>query len=160
MMRSKHSLGCHLVAVLALALPVSLLAQTLDTDAAEQLVRQTWYEGLPLDRAEKLGAEGTARLIAMLEDSAEREHHANILMALAASGQPDAYDAIAAWATLPRTGEVDRATFRAWQTLPHALGELARREPRALDLLAGQLEIAPQSWRFRHHDAGRIRRLT
>ena len=150
------SLTCALS--FALALPGS--AQSLGADAAELLVRETWYEGLPLSEAKKIDAAGAARLIEMLEDPEDREHHANILMALAASGQLGAYEAIAAWATLPRSGEVDRAQFRAWQTLPHALGELSRRDPRALHLLAGQLDMPAPDWRFRHHNSARIRQLT
>jgi hypothetical protein len=114
--------------ILSFALPAA--AQTsLDADAAEALVRETWYEGLPVDRAAQIGAAG-------------------------------AYEAMAAWALLPRTGEVDRATFRAWQALPHALGQLAGRDRRALQLLASQLDAQPPGWRFRHHDSERIARLT
>lgn len=156
---------CQLAAVLlssvfSLAVALSGSAQALDADAAELLVRETWYEGLPLEEAEKIDAAGAARLIEMLENRQDREHHANILMALAAGGQLGAYEAIAAWATLPRSGEVDRAHFRAWQALPHALGVLARRDPRALHLLAGQLDTPALDWRFRHHDGARIRQLT
>ena len=96
----------------------------------------------------------------MLADPAEAAHHANILMALAGSSHAGAYEAIARWAVLPRTGEVDRDTFRAWQVLPHALGTLSKRDGRALDLLESQLESQPGGWRFRHHDADQVAQLT
>jgi hypothetical protein len=145
--------------ILSFALPTA--AQTsLDADAAEALVRETWYEGLPVDRAAQIGAAGADRLVTLLKDPSERAHHANILVALAACARPGAYEAMAAWALLPRTGEVDRATFRAWQALPHALGQLAGRDRRALQLLVSQLDAQPPGWRFRHHDSERIARLT
>jgi hypothetical protein len=145
--------------VVLIALPLS--AQSgLGADAAERLVRETWYEGLPLDRAAQIDAEGAVRLVWMLEDPDERAHHANILMALGVCRQPFAFEAIAAWAALPRTGEVDRATFRAWQTLPQALGRLARHDRRALALLAAQFAAGPPGWRFRHHRGERLADLT
>ena len=145
--------------VVLIAHPLS--AQSgLGADAAELLVRETWYEGLPLDRAAQIDAAGARRLVSMLEAPGERAHHANILMALGACRQPLAYEAIVAWAALPRTGEVDRATFRAWQTLPQALGRLARRDRRALVLLAALLAADPPGWRFRHHRGERLADLT
>lgn len=161
-MGMQHNRGiCPLIAALAagclLALPSSAQPAS-DADAAEQLVREVWYEGLPLERAAALDAAGVARLIAMLEDPDEREHHANILIALAASGQPGAYDAIASWARLPRSGEIERPDFRAWQVLPHALGELARHDARALVLLDRQLEGISPGWHFRHHRGAGLRR--
>jgi hypothetical protein len=155
--------ACRWTAAWLLILSVTLPAAaetSLAPHAAEALVRETWYEGLPLERAAQIDAAGAARLLAMLEDPSERAHHANILIALAACAPPGAYEAMAAWALLPRTGEVDRATFRAWQALPHALGQLAARDRRALQLLASQLEAEPPAWHFRHLDSARIARLT
>ncbi len=164
MERVKHARGvCRWVATCWLTLFATLpgAAETkLDPVAAEDLVRGTYYEGIPLDQAARIDLLGAARLVTLLEDPAEVAHHANILVALAACAQPGAYEAIAAWAHLPHSGEVDRATFRAWQALPHALGQLARRDRRALDLLASQLDAQPSAWRFRHHDPARIARLT
>lgn len=143
------------LAVVLFALPLSA-ESGLGADDAERLVRETWYEGLPVDRAAQIDAAGAARLVSMLEDPNERAQHANILLALGVCAQPSAYEAIAAWAVLPRTGEVDRATFRAWQTLPHALGWLARHDRRALALLSAQLDAEPPDWHFRHHRGERL----
>lgn len=141
--------------VTLLSLPLSA-EPGLGADAAEGLVRETWYEGLPLDRAARIDAAGVARLVSMLEDPAERAHHGNVLLVLGVSAQPPAYEAIRDWAARPPTGEVDRATFRAWQTLPHALGRLAPHDPRALSLLAAQLDAGPPNWHFRHHRGERL----
>lgn len=127
---------------------------------AEALVRGIWYEGLPLERAARIGPAGAARLVEMLDDPSEAAHHANVLVALGASGRGGAYETISAWAARPRNGPVDRDTFRAWQVLPHALGNLARHDRRALAMLEEQLEQPELPWRFRHHDGGRIARLT
>ena len=151
-------LACALFAV-ALAAPAVSQPQ-LDADDAEDLVRQTWYEGLPEERAAHIGPAGVARLANLLEDASEREHHANILMALGHSSRPGAYEAIAAFAARPPSGEVDRATFRAWQVLPHALGALANGNRHALQLLASQLDAEPSGWHFGPHDAHRIAGLT
>jgi len=134
-------------------------AQGLGADAAERLVRETWYEGLPLDEAANIDTAGAARLVSMLQDPDESEHHANILVALGACGQPSSYPAIEAWATLPRSGEVDRATFRAWQALPQALGRLAPHDHRALGLLTEQLDAEPPGWHFRQHRGARLATL-
>jgi hypothetical protein len=92
---------------------------------------------MPEDEAARIGFDGTTRLIEMLADPVEAPHHARILLALGISGGAGAFEAIEAWAVQgPADGEVDRAGFRAWQTLPFALGKLARRDPRALARLA------------------------
>jgi hypothetical protein len=132
----------------------------LDATAAEDLVRETYYEGLPLELAARIDASGAQRIASMLGDPTERAHHANILVALAECGQPGAYESIVAWTLLPRTGEVDRAAFRAWQALPHALGQLARHDARALETLESLLDAGPPAWHFRAFDSVRIARLT
>lgn len=132
-------------------------AAALGPEESEALVRETWYEGLPLDRAAEIDADGAERLAALLADPDEREHHANILMALAASGWPRAYDAIVAWADDAPTGEVDRPIFRARQTLPYALGALAEHDARALERLAQLLDAREGRWHFRHHTPARVR---
>jgi len=134
-------------------------ADPLGAVEAEALVRQVYYEGLPLDEARRIGPAGADRLAHMLADPAEAPHHANIVMALATSGQPGAFDALQAWARQPRVGEVDRATFRAWRALPHALGQLADADSRAIDRLAVELDGGTETWTFRHYDAARLARL-
>ena len=100
-----------LLAVLCFA-PSAGFAQALGAEGAEGLVRQFWYEGIPEMEVNRINAEGATHLASMLADPAEREHHANILMALSQCGQPGAYEAIEAFASSPPSGEVDRAIFR------------------------------------------------
>jgi hypothetical protein len=139
--------------------PVQTSVQTLGVEESEQLVRAQWFEGLPEDEAARIGPEGAARLMEMLADPEDREHHANILVALGLSAQPGVFEAIAAWADRPRVGELDRSTFRAWQALPYALGHLAHRDPRALERLESRLLTDPApTWHFRHHRGARLAR--
>jgi len=133
--------------------------QTLGVEESEQLVRAQWFEGLPEDEASRIGPEGAARLMVMLADPAERAHHANILVALGLCAQPGVFEAIAEWADRPRSGELDRSGFRAWQALPYALGHLASHDPRALERLESRLLTdPPPTWHFRHHRGARLAR--
>lgn len=160
-MEARRAIGIACASLTAALLAAATPAASAELDAAqtEELVRTLWYEGLPFEEAAKIGPEGAAALVALLADPSESAVHANALLALGISGQPGAYEAIDAWARAPRDGEVDRSVFRAWQTLPHALGHLARRDPRALDALAARLAPAAVSWRFRHFDAARLREM-
>ena len=76
MARAPYVFRVQLLAVAWLQVVLSahpLSAQSdLGADAAELLVRETWYEGLPLDRAAQIDAEGAVRLVWMLEDPDER----------------------------------------------------------------------------------------
>lgn len=144
------------VAGLALSAPCEASAQTLSVAESENLVRQVYYEGLPEEEAERIGAEGAARLMEMLVDPAESKHHAQILLALGLSGAEGALEAIRDWANAPREGEVDRATFKAWQALPFALGHLAHYDARALDDLEDQMAKDAPRWGFRHHRGARL----
>lgn len=149
--------------LLAGLLPVLLGAAPagpLDVEETEALVRRVDYEGMSEDEAARIGPAGAARLVEMLADPAERPHHARILLALGSCGGSGALEAIQAWwAALPADGELDRATFRAWQNLPFALGRLARREPRAVAELAGRFDAPPPGWSFRHFHDERLRAL-
>lgn len=142
-------------AIFVLCLPSLASAQMLGADEAETLVRTRWFEALPEDDAKRIGPAGAARLMELLEDPSEGRLHANTLIALGLWSGPGALDAIAAWADTPRSGEVDRATFSAWQALPFALGHVAQSDPRAVARLETQLDSAP-SWHFRHHRGARL----
>ena len=136
------------------------VSSVLGVEETEALVRRVHYEGMPEDEAARIGADGTARLIEMLADPAEAPHHARILLALGISGGPGAFEAIEAWVVeAPADGEIDRAGFRAWQTLPFALGKLARRDPRAFARLAALFDAQPPDWTFRHFTGARLRAL-
>ena len=109
-----------------------------DADAAARLVRQTYYEGLPVDAAAAIGPVGAARLVEMLHDPAERVHGANIAIALGVAAQPGAYEALAGAVDAGASGEIDRPLFRLLDTIPLAMGYLARRDDRALAWLVGR----------------------
>ncbi len=131
----------------------------LDAAGAEQLVRAIWYEGLPAEEAARIGAEGGARLVELLADPAEQAIHANVLLALGHAAPVGAYEAIAAYADAVPVGEVDRATFRARQMIPHALGALVDHDPRAMARLGRELDEPSRGWTFRRFDAARVSRL-
>ncbi|MAG30180.1 MAG: hypothetical protein CL908_04700 [Deltaproteobacteria bacterium] len=160
-MRDGVGLGCALawIAILGLFVPCEVRAQTLSVEETEDLVRSRYFEGLPEDQASQIGPEGAARLVEMLADPGERANHDHVLLALGLCGAPGAFDAIADWAQSPRTGDVDRDAFKAWQALPYALGHLSRHDPRAFGPLEAQLAAGPPRWRFRHHRGGRLARL-
>ncbi len=134
-------------------------AQEMTADEAEDFVRTRWFEGMPEAEARRIGAEGAARIAALLDDPDEAGVHANALLALGLSEQPGAYEAIVAWADQPRSGEIDRATFRAWQALPFALGYVAQQDRRAVARLEAELDRVP-GFSFRHQTPARMRDLT
>jgi hypothetical protein len=124
-----------------------------EIEAAENLVRSRYYEGLPYDRARELTAVGTSRLIEMLRDPAEAEHHAQIVMALGIGGEADAYEALEAFASHPPTGEVESHVYAAHASIALAMGHLAQRDDRALAFLAAAaryVDRAAPEWSYRH----------
>ena len=141
------------IPALGLALAVSGPAGADPVSDAETLVRAVWYEGLPAEAARDLSGPAIARLVEMLADPQEAPHHANIALALGYSGHRDAYPALAALLATPLAGEVDRDAFRTQTTTRLAMGQLARRDPRALRWLldAEQRGAAAPAWHFRHH---------
>ncbi|MCP4906878.1 MAG: hypothetical protein GY910_18045 [bacterium] len=142
---------------LILTAPGGLAAQTLSLEETESLVRALYYEGMPEERAERIGPAGCVRLLEMLTDPGESRSHGQILVAIGLCGPPGGFEAIRDWAEAPRSGEVDRATFRAWQALPFALGHLARHDRRALTGLERRLNDAElPDWTFRHHRGARL----
>ncbi|MDJ0786588.1 MAG: hypothetical protein QNK05_07240 [Myxococcota bacterium] len=156
--RSARTLPWFLLAAVLLG-PLSALAagaSELDADAAEALVRQVYYEGLPEAEARRIGPAGAARLEALLADPTEAAHHANVLLALGHAGQPGAYEAIQAFAAALGDGEMDRDAYRAWQALPYALGALAEHDRRALQPLAAALDGGDVRKRFGRRDGARL----
>ena len=128
---------------LGLAAPFASAADEA-VDAAEALVRATWFEGLPFAEASEIGAAGAARLRELLADPASARSHANALLALGISAEPGAYAALARYgharerSSAPASSEIRRA----WRVLPLAMGHLARRDPRALAWLVAERERA------------------
>jgi len=165
------------------------VAQMLTVPETEALVRASYFEGMPEEDAARIGPDGAERLIEMLFDPEEGRSHSHILLALGLCGWPDAMTVILGWssnfsgvatfrqittfdqvatlnqvATLdglaaPRTGEIDRDTFKAWQALPYALGHLARFDRRAVVHLEALMNAEAPSWTFRHHRGARLRNL-
>lgn len=129
----------------------------LDVAETEAFVRAVYFEGMPLDEARQIGPDGCRRLVEMLRDPVERASHAQIMLAIGICAPPGGFEALSEWADTPRRGRVDRATFRAWQLLPHALGYLAEHDRRAVDRLERLLGTAESpEWTFRHHRGARL----
>jgi hypothetical protein len=150
--------------------PGVTVAQMLTVAETEALVRASYFEGMPEEDAARIGPDGAERLIEMLFDPEEGRSHAQILLVLGLSGSPDAMAAILSWSSnfsgvatfrgvAPRTGEIDRDTFKAWQVLPFALGHLARFDRRAVVYLESLMNEEAPSWTFRHHRGARLRNL-
>jgi hypothetical protein len=118
-------------------------------DPAEDLVRQLYFEGLPYAEVRALGPAAAGRLVALLRDAGEAEHHANVVLALGILGAPGAYEALLQWSDGLGQGEVDRTGFRARRALPYAMGHLARSDARAVAWLAERAQGgAPPRWSF------------
>jgi hypothetical protein len=130
-----------------------------EVEAAENLVRSRYYEGLPYDRARELTAVGTLRLIEMLRDPAEAEHHARIVMALGIGGQVGAYEALEAFASRPPTGEVEGHVYAAHASIALAMDHLAQRDDRAVAFLAAAAiyeDRGVPEWSYRHFSGARL----
>lgn len=134
-------------------------ASELDADAAEALVREAWYEGLPAERARQIGDAGAAHLATLLADPDQAVLHANVLLALGHAGRPGAYEAIEAWADAGGGSGAGRAHFRAWRALPYAWGALAPKDARALARLGALLDAPAPAWSFASLDASELARL-
>jgi len=103
--------------------------------AAEELVRKTYFEGLPYEEARAIGPAGAARLVELLADPDAGSHAANVVLALGIAAQPGAFEAIAQTAEVATSGEVDRPTYRLLDAVPIAMGHLARSDARAFEWL-------------------------
>ena len=111
-----------------------------EAQAAENLVRQTYYEGLPYEGARAITDAGAARLAEMLLDPAEHGHATNIVLALAIAGRPGAYEAIAGVAERGSSGEVARVESELRTAIPIAMGHLARSDDRAYAWLVARVD--------------------
>jgi hypothetical protein len=128
-----------LACLLAAATGVAAQPAGPGAEDAEDLVRGVWFEGLPLDRAARLGPGDGARLAEMLADPDEAPHHANIALALGACGCGPAFEALAEF-DAGIAADDDPQARAARLAVPHAMGLLASRDPRALDWLIAQTE--------------------
>ncbi len=132
-----------------------------DARRAESLVRKVYFEGLPRDDAREIGAHGSARLVELLEDPDEIRFHPNITLALALSGQPDAYAALERYAAPGPSGEIDRSQFQALLSVSIAMGYLADRDVRAFHWLtrACSRDRSAPARSFRRFRAAKAHRL-
>ncbi|MDH3686413.1 MAG: HEAT repeat domain-containing protein [Myxococcales bacterium] len=142
--------GTSKIAGLLLAALLASPGQASPADDAEALVRKPWIEGIPHEVGAALPLEACPRLLELLADPAESAAHANVVLALGMAECPGAY---AALADLSRTtGPVDRETYRALRTIPHAMGFLAAQDSRALVWLdARSRGASAPAWSFRNH---------
>ena len=149
-----RSIQLWLLAGLLLAAAHPARAQLGEVAFAEELVRAHYVEGLPYAEARELTPADVERLIEMLRDSGEAEHHENIVMALGISGEPHAYPALVAFDDTDLEGEVGAAQYRARRAVPLAMGHLADTDSRALQFLLAaarreESESAPR-WRYQY----------
>ena len=145
-----------LLVCLVLSLPGGATAQMLTADETIALVRSIHFEGMPEEEALRVGPDGAALLIEMLDDPSEAATHANILIVLGLCGQPGSFEAIVRWASVVHEGEIDRDTFRAWQVSPYAFGYAARYDRRAIARLEANFVAQDPGWTFRHHRGARL----
>jgi len=145
-------------ALIALTAPCTVHAQASGPAAAEQLVRQTYFEGLPLARVQALDDAAGVRLAEMLGDPDEAEHHANIVVALGLCGCGPAFETLRDFAARPRSADVPRPDFLAWEQVPYAMGHLARVDARALAWLANEAAHAEPGFSYAARSASALAR--
>jgi len=126
--------------------------------AAENLVRRTYYEGLPYAEARAVAPAAAARWVAMLGDPRERAHAATIAEALGIAAPPGAFEALVAADAAGASGEIDLAAYKLRRAIPLAMGHLARSDDRALVWLiaAAEREGEDPGWYFRDRSGPRL----
>jgi hypothetical protein len=133
----------------------------LESSRVDRLAAAIYFEGVAFEEIGDLSDADIARLIELLDDSAEIRQHPNILVVLGMSGSPAAFDAIADYALRGSSGELDRLEFRAQRSIASGMGHLARVDGRALAWLiraATDANAAPQR-SFRQMNPERVARL-
>jgi hypothetical protein len=141
MQQHRMARACWIGVIAVVAAAVSVSADPAEeARAAESLVRQTYYEGLPYQDARAITDAGAAQLAAMLHDPAERAHAINIVLALGIAARPGAFEAIAGVAESGSSGEVDRAEYQLRTAIPVAMGHLARSDDRAFAWLVARVD--------------------
>jgi HEAT repeat protein len=117
-MRTHHLLVCLVFLLGAPARPAAM--------DVYQVVRTTYYHGIPYELAHGLGPEAVPTLLELLGREEEREHWANIVLVLGMIGDDRATEPLIDFLERRFTGEVDPATYRALLEVPASLGFLAR----------------------------------
>ena len=125
-----------------------------EIERAEALALARYHEGFPPEYGAEITEAGAARLAELLADPARAAHHATLIEALAASGAPGAYEALAGYAQRDLGESIDARQLRALRTLPVAMGRLARSDDRALEwLLEAAGDSGPAPFASRVHSA-------
>lgn len=161
--QSRFILVCLLSAV-AVCAAAAAQAQLVSVDEIEARVRQVYFEGYPVTDRDPLGPTAVERLGEMLRDPADEPYWANIVLALGASENSDAYRQLADFAANRPEGEASSPVYQARVSLPVALGNLAHRHPSALGLLEEMARDAglEPGWSFQSLEgaslAGALRR--
>ena len=156
-----RTLSLAMASVFFLASNAAAELRDSEPSRADRLASAIYFEGVPFEEASDLSDDDVARLIELLDDPAEIRKHPNILVALGMSGTPAAFDAIANYALIGSSGELDRIEFRARRSIATGMGHLARVDDRALAWLiqaATDANAAPQR-SFRQLDPERVARL-
>ncbi|MEM7588178.1 MAG: hypothetical protein AAF560_32620 [Acidobacteriota bacterium] len=91
-----------------------------------QVVRGTYYHGLPYELGHSLGPKAVPTLLELLAKPEEREHWANIITVLGMIGDDRATESLVEFLERRFEGKVDPATYRALLEVPTSLGLLAR----------------------------------
>jgi hypothetical protein len=152
--------ACSVLLAFSIALTSVAVGADAEQESVEALVRTRYHEGLPFESAQFLSSAQVERLAQMLADPAEREHHANALLALGMSGRSEAYAPLAEYAAVVLAGPVDAGAYHAQLALRTALGHLAASDRRARrDLIAEVARKHPLPWSYRHLDGARLREI-
>lgn len=125
---------------------------------ALELVRPTYIDGFPTERARALDAAGVARLAALLRQTTELAAHCNAVTALGWSGRADAVAALIEYAASAPRGDLPRARYCALTRVPLALGHLARTQDAAFAWLLEQAAQGARDpgWSHGHQSGQRL----
>lgn len=106
-------------------------------EAAEALVSQLYYEGLPYAEASAITPAGAAHLSGLLDDPEGERFHANIVLALGMAGHAGCVATLVGYAGRE---DASRAQKSARRMVPLALGYAAHRDGAALSWLRERAE--------------------
>lgn len=117
---------CALLVTMSLALiSTSVLAQS-DEQSVEDFVGASYHHGLPVEQAERYGAEAVPVLLSMLKKSEHKAAWPNIVFMLGLLNDESAAEPLIEFLENRFTGEVDNITYRALVAVPGSLGLLSK----------------------------------
>lgn len=114
-----------------------------------EFVHQVYFEGVPYEDANKYDASVVPALLEMLEDPAEEEYWANIVVTLGIIGDESAVDPMTAFIARGEEGTMSRVQYTAKTSAIMSMGYLINKtgNEKALDYLEECLN--PQYWSSR-----------